>query len=169
MDYLLFKEGHQTIKFTGMFFPIIISNFPPQTSLKNSLTLLSPFEASVSTDVYEEVSEHHLLSLKSTSHGPAIVPISTYWLTSAEAQRKSLIPILSVSYSHLFFDHFCMISKKSLKYKLPHYQSSSLFPSDRIHAFTIKGSRVQATPTVWSCADTETLAVSWILHLQFYI
>lgn len=74
---------------------------------------MSPFEASVSTDVYEEVSEHHLLSLKSTSHGPAIVPISTYLLTSAEAQRKSLIPILSVSYSHLFLTIFAWSAKKA--------------------------------------------------------
>lgn len=110
----------------------------------------------------------HLCSLKSTSHGQAIFQSPcTCWLLQKLKEkawspfRESLIPI--------FLWPFLHDQQKSLNYKLPHYKSSSLFPSDRFHASTIKVSRVQAMLMVWRCADTETLAVSWILHLQFHI
>lgn len=124
---------------------------------------MSPFQASVSTDVFEGVSKHHLPSLKSTSHEPAIVPISMYLLTFAEAQRKSMIPILSVLLPS-FFDHFCMISKKSWTINC---LITSLALYFHVTGFMLSLLRVQGFRTHWrsEAAQTQKLWQS----LEYYI
>lgn len=158
MDYLLFKEVHQLSNPLVCSSLYIISDLPPQTSHKNSFsTLLSPSEATVRAGIFKDISKYHLFSLKSASHGQAVVPVSMYLLTFAE--------VLS------FFDHICMISKNVWTIN---YLITSIGLYFHLMGFVLSLLRVQGfRPHWWSEVEqthklsflNSTFAILYIIYI----